>query len=152
MEYVFHKTSFEMNRSNLWLNYDSKADSGFTDFTDPWFSHDMNSCQSFLCPPDPSLRPLYPMASCNYPDNFSDPWDENHSWLIRLLLSASVRFFCNCVFHGVYALFENVKIQGADFTNVFLPKDIIRKFCERATGTNPITNRETRETLECDYI
>ena len=100
-----------MNRSNLWLNYDSKADSGFTDFTDPWFSHDMNSCQSFLCPPDPSLRPLYPMDSCNYPDNFSDPWDENHSWLIRLLLSASVRFFCNCVFHGVYALFENVKIQ-----------------------------------------
>jgi len=48
--------------------------------------------------------------------------------------------------------FENVKIQGADFTNVFLPKDIIRKFCESATGTNPITNRETRETLECDYI
>ena len=48
--------------------------------------------------------------------------------------------------------FENVKIQGADFTNVFLPKDIIRKFCEIATGTNPITNRETRETLECDYI
>ena len=48
--------------------------------------------------------------------------------------------------------FENVKIQGADFTNVFLPKDIIRKFCESATGTNPITNRETRETLDCDYI
>jgi hypothetical protein len=43
-------------------------------------------------------------------------------------------------------------MQGADFTNVFLPKDIIRKFCESATGTNPITNRETRETLECDYI
>ncbi len=47
--------------------------------------------------------------------------------------------------------FENVKIQGADFTNVFLPKDIIRKFCESATGTNPITNRDTRDTLECDY-
>ena len=107
-----------MNRSNLWLNYDSKADSGFTDFTDPWFSHDMNSCQSFLCPRDPSLRPLYPMASCNYPDNFSDPWDKNHSWLIRLLLSACVRFFCNCVFPLLRALstvymfcLKKVKIQ-----------------------------------------
>ena len=29
--------------------------------------------------------------------------------------------------------FENVKIQGADFTNVFLPKDIIRRFCESAS-------------------
>jgi len=48
--------------------------------------------------------------------------------------------------------FENVKIQGADFTNVFLPKDIVRKFCESASGTNPFTNRDTRETLECDYI
>ena len=48
--------------------------------------------------------------------------------------------------------FENVKIRGADFTNVFLPKDVARKFCEKATGTNPFTNRETRETLECDYI
>ena len=48
--------------------------------------------------------------------------------------------------------FENVKIKGADFTNVFLPKDVVRKFCEDASGTNPFTNRETRETLECDYI
>ena len=48
--------------------------------------------------------------------------------------------------------FENVKIQGADFTNVYLPRDIVREFCKEATGTNPFTNRETRETLECDYI
>ena len=46
--------------------------------------------------------------------------------------------------------FENVKIQGTDFTNVFLPKDIVRKFCESASGTNPFTNIDTRETLECD--
>ena len=46
--------------------------------------------------------------------------------------------------------FENVKIQGADFTNVFLPKDVVRKFCANASGINPFTNRETRETLECD--
>ena len=48
--------------------------------------------------------------------------------------------------------FENVKIKGADFTNVYLPKDVVRKFCEEASGTNPFTNRRTRETLECDYI
>ena len=48
--------------------------------------------------------------------------------------------------------FENVKIEGADFTNVFLPKEVVRKFCENASGTNPFTNRETKETLECDYI
>ena len=46
--------------------------------------------------------------------------------------------------------FENVKINGADFTNVFLPKDINREFCKDASGTNPFTNRETRETLACD--
>ena len=49
-------------------------------------------------------------------------------------------------------LFENVKIKGADFTNVYLPKDVVRAFCEEASGTNPLTKRETRETLECDYI
>lgn len=48
--------------------------------------------------------------------------------------------------------FENVKIRGADFTNVFLPKDVLREFCKNASGTNPFTNRETRETLDCDYI
>ena len=48
--------------------------------------------------------------------------------------------------------FENVKIRGADFTNVFLPKDVVREFCSNASGTNPFTNRETRETLDCDYI
>ena len=48
--------------------------------------------------------------------------------------------------------FENVKIRGADFTNVFLPRDVVKEFCKDASGTNPFTNRETRETLECDYV
>ncbi len=48
--------------------------------------------------------------------------------------------------------FENVKIQGADFTNVYLPKDIVRSLCKDASGINPFTNRDTRETLGCDYI
>jgi len=45
--------------------------------------------------------------------------------------------------------FNNVKITGADFTNVYLPNDVLREFCQKAEGINPITNRETRETLEC---
>lgn len=45
--------------------------------------------------------------------------------------------------------FNNVKITGADFTNVYLPKDVLNEFCKSAEGINPFTNRETRETLEC---
>ena len=48
--------------------------------------------------------------------------------------------------------FENVKIKGADFTNVYLPRDIVREFCKNASGINPITKRETKETLECENI
>ena len=48
--------------------------------------------------------------------------------------------------------FENVKIKGADFTNVYLPRDIVREFCKDASGINPFTNRETKDTLECDYV
>ena len=46
--------------------------------------------------------------------------------------------------------FQNVKINGADFSNVYLPRDLVREFCKDASGINPFTNRETRETLECD--
>ena len=46
--------------------------------------------------------------------------------------------------------FKNVKISGADFTNVFLPNDVLRDFCNIAEGTNPFTNRKTRDSLECD--
>ena len=46
--------------------------------------------------------------------------------------------------------FKDVKIRGADFTNVFLPNDVLRDFCNIAEGTNPFTNRKTRESLECD--
>ena len=46
--------------------------------------------------------------------------------------------------------FKDVKIDGADFTNVYLPNDVLRDFCNNAKGINPFTNRDTRETLDCD--
>lgn len=46
--------------------------------------------------------------------------------------------------------FKNVKIKGADFTNVYLPKEVLREFCNVAEGINPFTGRETFETLNCE--
>ena len=46
--------------------------------------------------------------------------------------------------------FKDVKIEGADFTNVFLTKDVLREFCSKAIGNNPFTNRNTIDTLECE--
>ena len=48
--------------------------------------------------------------------------------------------------------FKNVKIEGADFTNVYLPNDVLKNFCTKAKGTNPFTGRKTSETLGCDDI
>ena len=47
------------------------------------------------------------------------------------------------------AQFENVIIDGADFTDVLIAKDVKNKLCTYASGVNSITNRETSETLEC---
>ena len=46
--------------------------------------------------------------------------------------------------------FKDVKIQGADFTNVYLTKDVLREFCKNAYGKNPFTNRNTLDTLDCE--
>ena len=46
--------------------------------------------------------------------------------------------------------FKDVKIEGADFTNVYLTKDVLREFCSKAIGNNPFTKRNTIETLDCD--
>ncbi len=46
--------------------------------------------------------------------------------------------------------FEGATIDGADFTDVELRPDVQKMLCAAATGTNPTTGRETRETLYCD--
>ena len=46
--------------------------------------------------------------------------------------------------------FEGTTIDGADFTDVLLRDDAHAVLCEIATGTNPTTGRNTRDTLMCD--
>lgn len=48
------------------------------------------------------------------------------------------------------AKFEGANIEGADFTDVLFRRDIQAQLCKVATGTNPTTGRDTRETLFCD--
>jgi hypothetical protein len=45
--------------------------------------------------------------------------------------------------------FNNVQIAGADFTNVPFRGDVLKTLCASASGTNPVTGRATKDTLEC---
>jgi hypothetical protein len=42
-----------------------------------------------------------------------------------------------------------VLIDGADFTNVPFRADALKALCAAAQGTNPVTGRNTRDTLGC---
>lgn len=59
----------------------------------------------------------------------------------------------NAILEGAFAFntkFEGSNIEGADFTDVMLRQDAQNMLCKIAKGTNPVTGRETRETLMCD--
>lgn len=58
----------------------------------------------------------------------------------------------NAVLEGAFAAnakFDGAIIDGADFTDVLLRQDEQDKLCKTAKGTNPITGRQTRDTLFC---
>lgn len=59
----------------------------------------------------------------------------------------------NAILEGAFAAnakFDGAIIDGADFTDVLLRPDEQRKLCKVAKGTNPVTGRDTRDTLYCN--
>ena len=59
----------------------------------------------------------------------------------------------DAILEGAFAFnaqFEGVVIDGADFTDVEFRQDAQKLLCKVAKGTNPVTGRNTRDTLYCD--
>ncbi|XFA73584.1 pentapeptide repeat-containing protein [Thermosynechococcaceae cyanobacterium Okahandja] len=59
----------------------------------------------------------------------------------------------NAILEGAFAFntkFDGATITGADFTDVDLREDAQRLLCAVASGRNPVTGRNTRETLHCE--
>lgn len=60
--------------------------------------------------------------------------------------------FTNALLEGAFAtnvLIKGVIIDGADFTDVLLRPDVEKQLCAIAQGTNPVTGRNTKDTLFC---
>lgn len=58
----------------------------------------------------------------------------------------------NAVLVGAFAAnakFDGAIVDGADFTDVLLRQDEQDKLCKVAKGVNPVTGRDTRDTLLC---
>lgn len=58
----------------------------------------------------------------------------------------------NAVLEGAFAFnakFDGAIIDGADFTDVEFRLDAQTLLCKAAKGTNPVTRRDTRDTLNC---
>ncbi|MCC0177602.1 pentapeptide repeat-containing protein [Waterburya agarophytonicola K14] len=58
----------------------------------------------------------------------------------------------DAVLEGAYltnAMLQESTITGADFTDVLIDPTTEKALCERASGTNPTTGRNTKDTLYC---
>ena len=58
----------------------------------------------------------------------------------------------DALLEGAYltnAMMQETTITGADFTDTLLDPTTERDLCDRASGTNPTTGRNTKDTLYC---